>query len=136
MKELSKQYKQITGEITKVAKEEGVPSWDEATGEIQIKPYVEPLQTLADGSSIQENEKEMIVSVDLPGFKRNSIEVKLREGNVLHLTAQKKTGESLEKTIKLPSPAQEKGVRARYEDGVLTVHVPRAASKEITVPVS
>ncbi len=143
LKTLGKQYKSVTGEIQKVLKEEGVPTINENTGEFSMQPYTAPTATAGisspiEGVRISETDKDMTVSMDLPGVQKNSIRVQLEDGKTVHVTASRKPEQGagrVERRVVLPSPAQEKSSRARYEDGVLTVQIPKAASKEVNIPV-
>ena len=143
LKTLSQQYSQVTGQMKQFLKEEGVPQWNENTGEISVQPYVEPVSatnnSVLDKAQVQETDKDMTVSVDLPGAKKDSIKVSIQDGKLLHITAARKiqnTDQAIEKLIALPVPAQERGTRAKYEDGVLTITILKAAKKEVVVPVN
>ncbi|WP_435100836.1 Hsp20/alpha crystallin family protein [Halarchaeum sp. P4] len=83
------------------------------------------------------------VHADLPGFEKSDIDVEL-EGRTLHVRASHETEEtvteryvqrerhheSLERSVTLPGEVQERGTSAHYENGVLTVHLPKAGPNE------
>jgi len=144
LKAISQQYSQITGEMKKVLKEEGVPEWDENTGGINIKPYTDTAPSskanpVLSQARIQETDKDMTVGIDLPGAKKGSIKVSIQDGRFLHVTASRtiqSVDQAIEKVVSLPSPAQETGAQAKYEDGVLTITILKNAKKEVTVPLN
>jgi HSP20 family protein len=81
------------------------------------------------------------VRADLPGFSKEKIEVRVR-GRVLELKAeqvaaseerngkqylrQERSIRSVERAFELPEPVVADQVKARYENGVLTVSIPKA----------
>lgn len=141
LKSLNAQYKEITGEIGQVMKEEGAPSWD--MGDTNIlgtdkKEEQKVSQDLGGGALLRETDKEMLLTLDLPGYKRDSIKLSFQDGKKLLINAQRKletTTRSYERAFDLPVPGDSKGTSALYEDGVLTVKVPKVASKEVVIPV-
>lgn len=146
LKALSAQYKEITGEVKKVLKEEGVPTWDENEGGIKMVPYEDPPVGVIVGdqgaikTNIQDNEKEIIVRFDMPGFKKEDIKLSLRNGHELLVDAARKNemgAFNFRQAVQLPASADEKSTRGSYENGVLTVHLPKISpsSKDISVPI-
>ena len=91
-------------------------------------------------ADILQTDSEFVVIVDVPGFSREAIDVRL-DANILRIRAEKKEDEDgadrlisaqrprmLDKKIRLPADAQdlaESVGSARYDEGVLTVSVPR-----------
>ena len=88
-----------------------------------------------------ETEKEFIIRLDLPGVHKENIDLKL-VGEVLTITGHReeakeyRNGNALWKerevgkfvrTIRLPFPIEEKKVEAVYQDGILTVTLPKTA---------
>ena len=57
LKELAQQYNQVTSQVKKVIKEEGVPTWDDKNGGIKITHDLD----LSDNGPIRETEKEIKV---------------------------------------------------------------------------
>ena len=91
------------------------------------------------------------VKVDMPGVKKDDIEVSI-EGNRVAIraetqtTKEEKEGERVlhterfaalyARTFELPADVSEAGAEARYEDGVLTLTLPKRApgtSKKLTI---
>ena len=141
LQEMNTQYKDITGKIAKVAKEEGIPTIDERTGQFVIKKMdlTQPQPaTDACNARIEDADKVMTVSVDLPGLKKDSIHIGIEDVKSLHIRGERKMGSDviqIDQRVALPAAAESKGTEARYEDGVLIVKVPKAKQQEIKVPV-
>lgn len=87
-----------------------------------------------------ETDKEFIVHLEIPGVHKENLDVNL-EGNMLTLSGKrevKKEQESEEyiwqereegkfiRSLRLPKAVDPKAVMAVYENGVLTVHLPKA----------
>ena len=99
---------------------------------------------------IAESEKDVIVRASLPGFKRDDIDVQLRNG-VLAIKAERSQDEetgtekfyrrerrsgSLSRRVALPSILHDAEVQGELEDGVLTLRIPipeRAQPKQIEI---
>ena len=88
---------------------------------------------------IYEDKDNLFVKVELPGMKREDIDVSLHEG-CLSVSGERK-GESkhedaevyraerffgrFQRTITLPTPVAADKVKAQYKDGILTVTLPK-----------
>jgi HSP20 family protein len=102
---------------------------------------------------VAEDKDNYTVHVELPGLKREEIEVSLQDG-ALVITGERK-GEKVEKgtevhrqerfygkfqrALTLPEPVAADKVKADYKDGVLTVTLPKteeAKPKKIDVSVN
>ncbi|MFC7026690.1 Hsp20/alpha crystallin family protein [Halomicroarcula sp. GCM10025324] len=83
-----------------------------------------------------------VVHADLPGFDTDDIEVQLVEDRKLTVTAtaseerethdgtyvqRERHRQSASRTVVLPEPVDESETSAAYEEGVLTVRLPKAA---------
>ncbi|GAB3678142.1 Hsp20/alpha crystallin family protein [Halopiger thermotolerans] len=94
---------------------------------------------------------EYVVTADLPGYETEDIDLTLSEGT-LRLEANRenereyaegeylrreRTRKTANRRIRLPEPVEEDAVSAGYEDGVLTVRLPKVGggdeSKEIDI---
>ncbi|MFP9192379.1 Hsp20/alpha crystallin family protein [Natronosalvus vescus] len=88
---------------------------------------------------VVDNVDEYVVTADLPGFETNDIELTLSEGT-LRLEADHETDTSEEhdqylrrersrrsvtRRLHLPEPVDEENVSATYNNGVLTVTLPK-----------
>ena len=142
LKELNTEYKQVTGEMAKVVKEEGVPSWD--NGDLDSKmaelfPQENPApEMMSQGVSFRSNDQALTVSLDMPGLKKDSIKISVQDGKKLIVSAVRKDDfgvKKLEKSIELPSVVNPKGAQASYEDGVLTVKLTKISSQEAVIPL-
>jgi HSP20 family protein len=89
------------------------------------------------GIEMEELEGEVVVRAELPGFEMNELEVTLRD-NVLTIRAEHKEAAEegkaeprhvrVERMVTLPAGIEPERIEARYRNGVLEVHVPRAAA--------
>ena len=100
-----------------------------------------------------EDKDNFVVKAELPGMKREDIEVSLHEGS-LSISGERKSEEKhgegetyrserffgrFQRTLTLPTPVASDKVKAAYKDGVLTVTLPKteeAKPKQIEVKVS
>ncbi|HID38573.1 MAG TPA: Hsp20/alpha crystallin family protein [Calditrichaeota bacterium] len=101
---------------------------------------------------VEETDDEFIISAELPGMKRNEIKITF-ENNILNISGEKKAGKEIKednyhrmersygkfsRTIPIPSGVKLDKIDAVYEDGVLTVHIPKteeAKPKQIEIKV-
>lgn len=125
--------------------------------------FDEPLSELARTSQLlsgwtpaldlHEDKDNLIVKVELPGMKREDIDVSLHDGS-LSISGERKSEEKFEnaevyraerffgrfqRTVVLPSSVAVDKVKAQYKDGILTVTLPKteeAKPKQIDVQVS
>ena len=92
-------------------------------------------------SDVYETDKEVIASIELPGVDKKDIKVDVSNG-MLNVKAEKKYEKKDEdkkkgyhryersysgfyRSFPLPSNVDEKGVKAKYNDGMLEVHMPK-----------
>ena len=99
-----------------------------------------------------EDKDNFIVKAELPGMKKEEIEIALHDG-VLSLSGERKADEKYEsaqacrserflgrfqRTLSLPAAVEADKVQATYKDGILTVTLPKAEEakpKQIEVTV-
>jgi len=96
---------------------------------------------------LHEENDNLIVTVDIPGFDKNDIKVSMN-GNVLSINAEKKDSKNgriimkqrprvIDKKMRLPiivKEGEEKVNSAKYVDGVLTIEIPiTKKGKEISL---
>ena len=96
---------------------------------------------------LHEENDNLIVTVDIPGFVKNDIKVSMN-GNVLSINAEKKDSKNgrtimkqrprvIDKKMRLPiivKEGEEKVNSAKYADGVLTIEIPiTKKGKEISL---
>jgi HSP20 family protein len=102
---------------------------------------------------LYEDKDNFTVKVELPGMKREDIDLSLHEGSLSvsgeRKPEQKHSGKEVhrtersfgrfQRTVGLPTPIAFDKVKAHYEDGILTVTLPKAEEakpKHIEVKVS
>ncbi|EMA31244.1 Hsp20/alpha crystallin family protein [Halobiforma nitratireducens] len=100
---------------------------------------------------VADTDEEYVVTADLPGYETDDIDLTLSEGT-LRLDASRedalefaegeylrreRTRKTASRRVRLPEPVEEDGVSAGYENGVLTVRLPKVSgedgSKEIDI---
>ncbi|PYJ05767.1 MAG: heat-shock protein Hsp20 [Verrucomicrobia bacterium] len=102
---------------------------------------------------VYEDKDNFVVKAELPGMKREEIEVSLQDGG-LSISGERKSEEKYEegevyraerffgkfqRTVTLPTPVAADKVKAQYKDGILTITLPKteeAKPKQIDVNVS
>jgi HSP20 family protein len=101
---------------------------------------------------LYEDKENVFVKIELPGMKREEIDISLHEG-MLTIAGERKTeketkeGETyrsersygrFHRTVTLPAEVKGDQVKANYKDGILTVQLPKAEEakpKQIEVKV-
>jgi HSP20 family protein len=96
-----------------------------------------------------ENEKDIVISAELPGLDEKDFEVTVA-GDLLTLKGEKKTRQeerkgnstyterrydSFSRSVRLPFEVKDEAVEASYEKGVLTVRVPKPAGLQPAVRI-
>jgi HSP20 family protein len=99
---------------------------------------------------MHEDKDNIVVHVELPGMKKEDINISLHEGS-LSISGERRSESKFEeaeayrterfvgrfqRTVGLPAPVAVDRVKAQYKDGVLTVTLPKteeAKPKQITV---
>lgn len=91
---------------------------------------------------IKENEKEFIISVDLPGVKKEDIKVSLSEKQLVISASRgsekeekgetywriERSSGTMSRSMTLPENAADDGITAESKDGVLVVKVPKISA--------
>lgn len=93
---------------------------------------------------IREEEGELIVDAEMPGFKRDEIDVSIDHG-VLTITADRTPAETkgtkhlterscthVERSFSLPAAVDESKVQAKLDDGVLHLELPQTEESKPT----
>jgi HSP20 family protein len=80
---------------------------------------------------VMEDDKEIVVRAEMPGFDENEIDVQLRD-DVLTIKAEKEQKgdgqqeyRSFYRALALPQGVDAEKVRATYRNGLLELHIPR-----------
>jgi HSP20 family protein len=90
---------------------------------------------------LYENKEDLVVTAELPGLKKEDIDLSLNEDNLTiagERKEEKQSGENesqraerfygrFQRTISLPKKVDVGAIKAAYKDGVLTVTLPKAA---------
>lgn len=93
---------------------------------------------------LSENDESYTITVELPGVKKDDVQVDLREGMLVvqgekrsEREEKKERGRYLERTygsfcrtFALPSDADSERLKAAFKDGVLTIQVPRSEASK------
>jgi HSP20 family protein len=111
------------------------------------------LATWAPAVDIYEGQNELVAKVDLPGIEEKDIDIRL-ENNTLTIRGERKFEKSVNednylrveraygsftRTFSLPNTVNAEGINAAYNNGVLTVHLPKreeSKPKQVKINVS
>jgi HSP20 family protein len=102
----------------------------------EIASMLTEVRTFTPPVDIEETDDSYVIEADLPGVKREDIDIEL-EGNELHVTGEVKQREGrfrrrtrrvgrFELRVLLPEGVDGNGVDAKLDNGVLMVRVPKA----------
>lgn len=104
-------------------------------------------QALTPAVDIDETDKEMVITAELPGVSDKDVEVSLA-GDILTIKGEKrsereeKNGDStymerrfgsFSRSVRLPFEVKDERVDAKFKDGVLTIHLPKPAELQRAV---
>ncbi|MHC0035758.1 Hsp20/alpha crystallin family protein [Pseudoneobacillus sp. C159] len=108
-----------------------------------------PFNHLAFPVSLNETEKEYLITAELPGIKRDQIQIDyigtqltisinnqeqiIETDEINHQIHRRHSIQRSSRTINLPVPINEKLVKATYNDGLLQIRIPRKARKNIEI---
>jgi HSP20 family protein len=112
--------------------------------------FESPMTGWAPALDVHEDKDSFIVRTELPGLKREDIEVSLHEGALLisgerkaetkqegvEVHRQERYYGKFQRALTLPTPVAADKIKAQYKDGVLTVTLPKveeARPKQIDI---
>jgi HSP20 family protein len=115
--------------------------------------FESPLRAWTPALDVQEDKDNYSVSVELPGLKREDIQVTLNDGALVisgerhgekaeegvEIHRQERFYGKFQRALTLPAPVAAEKVKAQYKDGILTVTLPKteeAKPKQIDVSVN
>jgi len=115
--------------------------------------FESPLMAWSPALDVREDADNFVVRAELPGLKREEIEVSLHDGALVIAGERKaeKVEEGVEvhrqeryygkfqRALTLPTPVAADKIKAQYKDGVLTVTLPKveeAKPKQIDISVN
>ena len=99
-------------------------------------------------TDIKEAEDQYVLSIDLPGFKKEDVKIHLKDG-YLNVSAESKSEEednsgkylrrerstgSMTRSFYVGEDLTEEDVKAKFDNGVLTLALPKEAPKKIEEP--
>ena len=97
--------------------------------------------SLAAKTDIHETEKDFVITMDLPGFKKTDIAIEVTADNLVHISGKRETGKEeknekchlrerqtmeFSRTFRMPKDIQHNAVGGSFEDGVLALTLPKA----------
>ncbi|MEN3039908.1 MAG: Hsp20/alpha crystallin family protein, partial [Candidatus Kryptonium sp.] len=108
-------------------------------------------RVLAPAVDVYETDRELVVKAELPGVKKENVEVSIRD-NSLHIRGEKREEKEektetyhrverfygkFERVIPLPADVKIEEAKAEFKDGVLEVRVPKAeTAKERKIEIT
>ena len=117
---------------------------------LQANKPIQKVETFTPAVNEKVDEKGYYLEIDLPGVKKENIEISVNDG-ILTISGERKLekkeeGENytriesffgrFERSFKLPADADAENIEAEYKDGVLKVFIPKkqkAEGKKITI---
>ncbi len=112
--------------------------------ELSPSGEMKTLDTLSPMMDVQEKDAEIVVKADMPGVDKEDVEIDIKN-NMLYINANthRETEEEKEgyvmrerafsrfaRTFSLPANVIADGAKAKLEDGVLTINIPKAEIEE------
>ncbi len=118
----------------------------------ELKParWTQPSwESLNPPCEIVDSEKVFTVAIDIPGFKKEDIEIELKDRHLLvsgtryaivrpeteKVMRQERRFGHFQRVFSLPEAISEQNISAKFEDGVLEITIPKmeVASRKITI---
>lgn len=105
-----------------------------------------PSRVVGTGSNdyeLYEQDGEFVLTVEMPGFEPDDIEVGWYEGRLTiaaaHEDEHREQERTYRRTFRMPKEIDDDNIRARYQNGILDVYLPSiqaaAATKGKTIPI-
>jgi HSP20 family protein len=117
----------------------------------ELVPREEGERLFAPVVDVYETDQDLVVKAELPGVKKENVEVSIRD-NALHIKGEKKEEKEektetyhrvervygkFERVIPLPTDVKVEAAKAEFKDGVLEIRIPKAeGSKEKKIEIS
>ena len=107
---------------------------EEAEGEIERADWIP-------AADVYEDEREYLLALDLPGIKRDGLDVSLDDGRLvirgeraaaegLHARRAERPQGRFVRTFSLPDAVDRGAITADYKDGVLLLHLPKRNERQ------
>lgn len=116
---------------------EPASSWLSGTGS-QSRLF----DTGSDDYELYEQDGEFVLSVEMPGFERDNIEVGWYEGRLTvaaeHEDDRRDRTRTYRRSFRMPKQIDDDNIRARYQNGILDVYLPSiedTTTKGKTIPI-
>ena len=122
--------------------------FEEMPGSAEARPEGSTQMPFVD---VMDRGDELVVTADMPGVDKNDIRINV-SGNTLDISAERRTGQEQEekgyirrersysryfRSVRLPVAVDKGGAKARFNNGVLEVVLPKAEkAEESNIPVS
>jgi HSP20 family protein len=121
--------------------------FDDFFGSGTMRPALAGWQAITPAVDIDETDKELVVTAELPGVSDKDVEVSLA-GDILTIKGDKKAEHeekngnsyymerrfgSFSRSVRLPFEVRDEKVDAKFKDGVLTIHLPKPAELQRSV---
>lgn len=90
---------------------------------------------------LYEQDGEFVLSIEMPGFDTDEIEVSWYEGRLSvaaeHEDDRRNQTRTYRRTFRMPKEIDDENIRARYQNGVLDVYLPsiEETTKGQTIPI-
>ncbi len=106
----------------------------------ELMPREEAERVFAPVVDVYETDQDLVVKAELPGVKKENLEVSIRD-NALYIKGEKKEEKEektetyhrvervygrFERTIPLPTDIKLESAKAEFKDGVLEIRIPKA----------
>ncbi len=117
----------------------------------ELVPREEGEKIFAPAVDVYETDQELVVKVELPGVKKENVEVSIRD-NALHIRGEKKEEKEektetyhrvervygkFERVLPLPADVKVESAKAEFKDGVLEIRIPKAeGAKEKKIEIT
>ncbi len=117
----------------------------------ELVPREEGERLFAPVVDVYETDQELVVKAELPGVKKENVEVSIRD-NALHIRGEKKEEKEektetyhrvervygrFERVVPLPTDVKVESAKAEFKDGVLEIRIPKAeGAKEKKIEIT
>lgn len=117
----------------------------------ELVPREEGERVFAPVVDVYETDQELVVKVELPGVKKENVEVSIRD-NALHIRGEKKEEKEektetyhrvervygrFERVVPLPTDVKVESAKAEFRDGVLEIRIQKAeGAKEKKIEIT
>lgn len=102
--------------------------------QVLTKSMTKPLSRKSWPGTIEQSDDEVFITLDLPGFDKKNLELKVKEDSITIKAEQEERKHS--STKKLPCAVDGDSAKATYRNGVLDIKVKKAkADKGVNVSI-